>query len=142
LSIFPETVFGGPARSAGDRSNDEDSELGDLSTPAEADIHQLLHMINRDLRGANALARACLAGLAASSPEARQAISQVLILDGPAATDETTPSWSPEAVVARAHQQSNLHTLAHERLCEALERALVRQAALIEDDTIQSLQTS
>jgi hypothetical protein len=114
--------------------------MGDPRTPAEADIHQLLHMINRDLRGANALARACLTGLAASSAEARQAIHQALL--SPAASDEATSSWSPEAVVARAHQQSNLHTLAHERLCEALESALVRQAALIEDDTAEIMQSA
>jgi hypothetical protein len=109
-------------------------EVSEMRTPAQADIHQMLRTINRDLRGANALARACLAGLAATSVEARQAIAQALASGEPMAANELADGWNPDAALARTNQQLNLTTPAHDRLCEALERALVRQADLIEDD--------
>ncbi|HXQ16348.1 MAG TPA: hypothetical protein VN814_17150 [Caulobacteraceae bacterium] len=108
--------------------------MSDTSAATESDIHQMLKVINQDLRGANALARACLAGLAATSAEARQAIAQALASKDAMAADELSGGWDSEAFVARTSQQLDLATPAHERLCEAMERALVQKAALIEDD--------
>ena len=108
--------------------------MSDTSAAAQADIHQMLKVINRDLRGANALARACLAGLAATSADARQAIAQALATREPMPTDELPDGWDPEAFVAQTSQQLGLATSAQERLCEAIEQALVRHAALIEDN--------
>jgi hypothetical protein len=103
------------------------------TAPGQPDIHELLHAINRDLRGANALARACLAGLATVSDEARGAIDAALADEVPAA-DDRRDGWIPEAALALAWHQMNMSSPAHDRLCEAMERALVSKAAEIEDE--------
>lgn len=102
--------------------------MTNATAPGQPDIHELLHAINRDLRGANALARACLAGLATVSSEARGAIDEALSQDGLATI--------PDATLARARYELNVSTPAHDRLCEALERALVRKAAEFDDEAI------
>jgi hypothetical protein len=105
-----------------------DHDATDTGALPQPDVHEMLRIINRDLRGANALARACLAGLATVSSEAREAITSAL-----AGQDEHGGGFNPEAVVARTWEQLNIPSPVHERLCAALERALVSKAAEIED---------
>jgi hypothetical protein len=121
-------------RRRGTRIEHEDSEVGELTSSAEADIHHLLRMISRDLRGANALARACLAGLATISAETRGAIETVLALEEPGAGHDPATGWGAEGVIALARRHLNHRAPAHDRLCDELERALVNKAALIEGE--------